>query len=327
MIPLSPSQLGTHHVTVFENMVATETNRNYCLATCSGTSAIHLALLALGVGPNDVVLCPTFTFIATANPIRYIGARIVFYDTESDMHEAIKLYKPKVVIIVQLYGDCFDYTDTITHCHSMGIPVLEDAAEALGATYNGKKAGSFGDVAILSFNLNKIITTGGGGAVVSNDKSLIDRCRFLATQARDNKDWYEHSITGYNYRMNVLAATYGITQLAQLAERIAERRAINGYYRECLPEHVFPVIKGDSTYWLTTIFCKDPAKVLQILKDNQVEARRMWKPLHTQPVFNNTSVFGGRESKYLFDHGLCLPSVDISRRDVAWICSLIRHEL
>ncbi len=334
MIQLSPPPFSTDAIPKFEAEVAKATGTKYALATSSGTAAIHLALMVLGVGPGDVVLCPTFTFAATAFPILYCGATPVFYgcklDMSADMDDirlALKSHRPKVIIAVDLYGDCPGHKELSALCRHHGAPLLVDAAESLGATYKGKKAGSFGTLSAISFNLNKIVTTGGGGALVSDDRKLVERARFLATQAKDSAPWYQHSTTGYNYRMAVHAAQHGLTQLRKLKSLIDERRKINSWYREYLPATVFPPTAGESTNWLTTIVCNTPAFVfIERLARYGIEARRMWQPMHWQPIFAKYPFFVTVVPDRLFDYGLCLPSRGVTHQQVRKICRILMEK-
>ncbi len=331
MIQLSPPPFSTDAIPKFEAEVAKATGTKYALATSSGTAAIHLALMVLGVGPGDVVLCPTFTFAATAFPILYCGATPVFYgcklDMSADMDDvrlALRSHVPKAIIAVDLYGDCPGHEDLAALCKQHGIPLLVDAAESLGATYKGKKAGSFGTLSAISFNLNKIVTAGGGGALVSDDQGLVDRARFLATQAKDDVPWYQHSAVGYNYRIAAHAAAYGLTQIKKLKKLVAERRRINSWYRRYLPATVFIPTVGKSTNWLTTILCPNPAhRFIDRLAKNGIETRRLWLPMHHQPALSRFQYFVTGTPAYLFFFGLCLPSRGVTKRQVAKICRIL----
>lgn len=327
--PLGPN------VDAFEKDIARIAGVSHAAALSSGTAALHLALVLLDVGPGDRVFCSSFTFAASANPIRYQGAEPVFIDAEAEswnmspraLERALDQAKaigrlPKAVMVVNLYGQSADMDPIMALCDAYGVPMIEDAAESLGATYKGKPSGSFGTLAGFSFNGNKIITTSGGGMLVSNDADLIARARFLSTQARDPAPHYEHSVIGYNYRMSNILAGVGRGQLQVLGERVAARRAVFDAYVEGLadvpgidwmpePEWSF------STRWLSTCTV-DPAvhglsarELVERLGAEMIEARPVWKPMHRQPVFagtdyitdGNTSV-----SDRLFENGLCLPS-------------------
>ncbi len=321
--PLGP------HVDGFEAEMSARLGVPYALALSSGTAALHLALLVLGVGAGDRVWTSTLTFAATANAIAYVGATPVFLDSEraswnmdpgilvDELERAARANElPKAVIVVDLYGQCADLEPIAAACKRHGVWLVEDAAEALGATYRGKPAGSFGDLAVLSFNGNKIITTSGGGMLLGARKEWIDRARFLATQAREPVAHYEHREVGYNYRLSNLLAAVGRVQLADLERRVARRRAIREHYRTTLgerpgwtfmPEASF----GSSTFWLTCVTVGSPARrdaLIASLAAVDIEARPVWKPMHLQPVFAGARVFGGAVAADLFHTGLCLPS-------------------
>jgi len=324
--PLGP------HVEAFERELAAKVGVAHAAALSSGTAAIHLALDILGVGPGDEVLTSTLTFSATAKPIVYRGAHPVFIDSSTDswnMDPALLAEEleacatrgklPRAVVVVDLYGQCADYDRIRESCDFYGVPILEDAAEALGATYKGKAAGSLGALGVFSFNGNKIITTSGGGMLVSDSKEWIDRARFLATQARDPAPHYQHSTIGYNYRLSNLLAAVGRGQLRVLDERVRARRENNAFYRQALagapgiafmPEAAY----GRSNGWLTCITIDPKAfgatreEVRKHLETLNVEARPVWKPMHLQPVFHGCRVRGGEVAARLFEEGLCLPS-------------------
>ena len=320
--PLGP------HVDAFEREMCAKLDVPHAVALSSGTAALHLALLVLGVGAGDEVWCSTLTFAATANAIRYVGATPVFVDSDrATWNLDAALFadaldraptKPKAVIAVDLYGQCADLEPIAAACRRHGVALIEDAAEALGATYRGRPAGSLGDLAILSFNGNKIITTSGGGMLLGRDKALIERARFLATQAREPARHYEHTTIGYNYRLSNLLAAVGRAQLADLERRVAARRATNAHYRRALtlpgwtfmPEASF----GRATFWLTcavidpTISRTTRDDVIDRLSSDHIEARPVWKPMHLQPVFAGYRRIGGAVAESLFAGGICLPS-------------------
>lgn len=322
--PLGP------HVDGFESEMCSRIGVPHALALSSGTAALHLALLVLGVGADDHVWCSSLTFAATANAITYVGAVPVFVDSDEatwnldpgllveELDRAARTQSlPKAVIAVDLYGQCADLAPIEAACRKHGVFLIEDAAEALGASYRGRAAGSFGDLSILSFNGNKIITTSGGGMLLGHRKDLIDRARFLATQAREPVRHYEHNVVGYNYRMSNLLAAVGRVQLADLSRRVDARRAINKRYREALssrrgwtfaPEASF----GRSTFWLTCATLdpeiEDRDQVLDRLERTNIEARPVWKPMHMQPVFAGCRSLRGSVSERLFARGICLPS-------------------
>ncbi|HEV8297181.1 MAG TPA: aminotransferase class I/II-fold pyridoxal phosphate-dependent enzyme [Acidimicrobiales bacterium] len=324
--PLGP------HVDAFEAELAARVGVPYAAALSSGTAALHLALLILGVGPGDDVLVPSFTFAATAYAVAYVGARPVFVDSETcswnmDPHlvaaeldrRAAAGQLPAAVIAVDLYGQCADYEQLGAACRSYDVPLIEDSAEALGATYHGQPAGGFGAIGVFSFNGNKIITCGGGGMLVAENEAHVVRARYLATQARDPAPHYQHSETGYNYRLSNLLAAVGRGQLRDLDAKVARRRAINRRYREHLEAiagiDFLPVSpQGQPTHWLTCItidpaqFGVDREDVRLRLEAADIESRPTWKPMHLQPVFAGCPAIGGALSARIFDRGLCLPS-------------------
>jgi dTDP-4-amino-4,6-dideoxygalactose transaminase len=326
--PLGPN------VTGFENDIASFLDNDmYVAALSSGTAAIHLALILLGIEPGEEVICQSMTFSASANPIRYQHATPVFIDSEKDtwnmdsqfLEEAVKDRiskgkKPKAIIPVHLYGMPAKMEEIISIAKQYEIPIIEDAAEALGSLIKGKKCGTFGEVGILSFNGNKIITTSGGGAMVSKNKDLVDKATFLATQARDPAPHYQHSHIGYNYRMSNICAGIGRGQMEVLSKRIDQRRTNFSFYEKHLNQ--FPGIsfvkepRGFySNRWLTTIFL-DPAKSAGITREDirlalekeNIESRPLWKPMHLQPVFKDFPYYGKNVAENLFNNGLCLPS-------------------
>ncbi len=296
----------------------------------SGTAAIHLGLLQLGVGFNDEVICQSFTFSASANPILYLGAIPIFVDSEKEtwnicpiaLEEAIvdriaKGKKPKAIIAVHLYGMPFKVDEVLAVAKKYEIPVLEDSAEALGSTYKGQKCGTFGKIAVLSFNGNKIITTSGGGALVTQSKKVKENTIFLATQARDEAPHYQHSQIGYNYRMSNICAGIGRGQMEVLDSHVAKRRAMNQFYQaifESIDEvSVFKETSSIyfSNHWLTTILLdsyeKREALRLAFEREN-IETRPLWKPMHLQPIFEKYPYYGSSIAEGLFEKGLCLPS-------------------
>ncbi len=347
--PLGPNVDG------FEASLAEFTGARHALSLSSGTAAIHLSLLMLGVRTGDCVICQSFTFSASANPISYLGASPVLVDSEAEtwnmcpgaLEDAIQACidspdskKPKAIIVVHLYGMPAKMEKILAVAARYGIPVIEDAAEALGSEINGKKCGSFGLLGILSFNGNKIITTSGGGALLSEDEQLINRARFLATQARDPAPHYQHSEIGYNYRMSNILAGVGRAQMQVLEERIARRRWIYDFYRELLAgsEGVsfFPEPKGSySNRWLTTILI-NPEKTGGInredirlaLEAENIESRPLWKPMHQQPVFSHYPFFKTGVSDMLFEQGLCLPSgTGMTNSDLDRIAAALKKAL
>jgi dTDP-4-amino-4,6-dideoxygalactose transaminase len=321
--PLGPN------VDNFEKDLCSFTGAKYAAALSSGTAAIHLALIQLGVKAGDEVICSTFTFSATVNPIIYQGATPIFIDSEELtwnmspqlLKEAIvdrisKGKKPKVIIIVHLYGMPAQMDELMEIANHYEIAVIEDAAEALGSTYKGKALGTFGRVGILSFNGNKIITTSGGGALISDDEDLVQKSRFLATQARDNAPHYQHSQVGYNYRMSNVSAGIGRGQMEVIAERVEQRRSNHGFYHAKLsgldsinfleePKEYY------SNRWLSCILLKNYEKregLRMALEKENIESRPLWKPMHLQPIFESYPTYSDNTSENLFNRGLCLPS-------------------
>ena len=324
--PLGPNVNGFEEA--LEKYLGSEV---HVAALSSGTAALHLALILLGVGPGDEVLCQTMTFSASANPIAYLGATPVFIDSEANtwnmspafLEEAIidrmaKGEKPKAILPVHLYGMPAKMDEILAIGLKYGIPILEDAAEALGSTINGQNCGTFGEMACLSFNGNKIITTSGGGALVAKQKEHTDKAVFLATQARDHAPHYQHSHIGYNYRMSNIVAGIGRGQMEVLDKHIQHRRANFEYYRNKLsglvaisflvePEGYF------SNRWLSCIYVTptkgiDREVIRLALEQENIESRPLWKPMHLQPIFEKSPFYGDGFSTDLFDNGLCLPS-------------------
>ena len=333
----------------FEREFAEHVDGLSTVALSSGSAALHLALVVLGIGAGDDVLVSDFTFAATANPVSYVGARPVFIDSERDtwnMDPALleaelaqraaggKL--PAAVICVDLYGQCADYDAIAGICERFEVPLIEDAAEALGASYHGRAAGSFGLLAAFSFNGNKIITTSGGGMLAASNPALVEHVRHLSTQARQPVPHYEHAEIGFNYRLSNLLAALGRGQLRVLDERIERRRAINDRYREALgdlPGIGFAPrdVEGRSNCWLTCITI-DPASgvrpedVRVTLERDDVESRPLWKPMHLQPVFAGAPARLSGVSAELFERGLCLPSgTSMSDDDLSFVIERARR--
>jgi dTDP-4-amino-4,6-dideoxygalactose transaminase len=316
----------------FEAQVADLVGVRHAVALSSGTAALHLALIAAGVRRGDTVLVPSFTFAATANAVRYLGARPVFLDSTAASWNvdpelvadelrvrAAAGQLPRAVITVDMYGQCADYDPILDACDRYGVVLIEDAAEALGATYRGRAAGSFGLAGVLSFNGNKIATTGGGGMLVTDDGRVATQARHLATQAREPVPHYEHRTVGYNYRLSNLLAAIGRGQVQRLDELIASRRETNRFYRAALgdlPGLTFmPVAEyGVPNWWLTCLLVEADTfgatrdQILAALGAQNIEARPTWKPMHLQPVFQDCVARGGAVSADLFRRGLCLPS-------------------
>jgi len=321
--PLGP------HVDAFEAELAAQLALPHAVALSSGTAALHLALEVLGVGAGDTVWCSTLTFAATANAVRYVGAVPVFVDSdrrtwnldpelfaEALDDAARKGALPRAVIAVDLYGQIAELAPIAAACRRHGVFLIEDAAEALGASYRGAPPGALADLTVLSFNGNKIITTSGGGALLGRERAWLDRARYLATQARSPVRHYEHEAIGYNYRLSNLLAAVGRAQLADLERRVLARRATNQAYREALGalpgwDFMPEAPERRSTFWLTCATVADHARreaILDHLASCDIEARPIWKPMHLQPVFRGCRVIGGAVSEDLFARGLCLPS-------------------
>jgi len=337
--PLGP------HVDEFEKEFAAAIGAEHAVALSSGTAAVHLALLLAGVGPGDEVLVSTLTFVASVNPIVYLGATPVFIDSDRAswnmdpalLEEALDVRArrgrlPRAVVVVHLYGQSADLDAIAAVCARYGVALIEDAAEALGATYRGRAPGTTGITGVFSFNGNKIITTGGGGMLVSADRSLIAHARKLATQARDPAPHYEHSEMGFNYRLSNVLAAIGRGQLRVLSERVAARRRNFAFYSAALGD--MPGIEfmpeapwGTHTRWLTTLtidpdeFGADTETVRLALEAEGIEARPVWKPMHLQPLYAHAPVVGGAIANDLFARGLCIPSgsnlTEIDRERVA----------
>ncbi|MEM1030042.1 MAG: aminotransferase class I/II-fold pyridoxal phosphate-dependent enzyme [Myxococcota bacterium] len=320
------------HVDAFEREMCDRVGAEAAAALSSGTAALHLALVLAGVGRGDHVWCSSLTFAATANAITYVGATPTFIDSDKAswnldpdlLAEALREASargalPRAVIAVDLYGQCADYDRISACCEEHGVRLISDAAEALGATYRGRAAGTLGHTSVFSFNGNKIITTSGGGMLLSEDRDLVAEARKLASQARDPAPHYQHSRVGFNYRMSNLLAALGRGQLRVLDERVEARRANNAWYRSVLegeagvsfmPEADY----GRATFWLTCIviepgsFGGTSEELRTHLESLNIEARPIWKPMHRQPVFADCRMIGGRVADHLFDYGLCLPS-------------------
>ncbi|MFM9279951.1 DegT/DnrJ/EryC1/StrS family aminotransferase [Paenibacillus jiagnxiensis] len=324
------------NVDAFEKTVADYVGAAGALALDSGTSAIHLALRLLGVGGGDLVLCASLTFIASANPILYQGATPAFIDSEPyswnmsprALERALAYYtaqgqKPKAVVVVNLYGQSADYEPIVRICEQYDVPIVEDAAESLGASYQGQMSGTFGKFGIFSFNGNKIITTSGGGMLISEDTAALEKARFWATQARDQARHYQHSEMGYNYRMSNVLAGIGRGQMEVLEERIARKREIRDRYARELNwiagvQVHSEQFTGCATHWLSVLtidpeLCTvQPEAIIDALADHNIESRPVWKPLHLQPLFKDNAYFAHGEgedvSARIFAQGLCLPS-------------------
>ena len=334
VVPLGPN------VDHFEHQLEDYLGRCRVVALSAGTAAIHLGLVMLGVGQGDEVLCQSFTFSASANPVLYQGAKPVFVDSEADtwnmspiaLEQAIvDRFKstgryPKAIVVVDLYGMPAKMKELTAVAEKYGIPVLEDAAEALGSEYCKLKCGTFGRFGALSFNGNKVITTSGGGALVCPDEEAAERVKFLSTQAREAMPYYYHKVVGYNYRLSNVSAGIGCGQMEVLPERVARRRQIHGLYKELfkgvpgIEVHDNPSSDFDSNFWLTTILFDEqlgftPEDLRQYLLAQNIESRWLWRPMNMQPVFAEAPFYGDGTAERLFGHGLCLPSGSILTDD------------
>ena len=336
------------HLDRFEKEISNISSNYSVAALASGTAAIHLALILLDVKQNDFVICSSFTFSASVNPIIYQKAKPVFIDSETEtwnmdpilLDKAIKACikegnKPKAIILVHLYGFPAKLNEIMEISNKYDIPVIEDAAEAIGSKYNDQPLGTFGEIGIFSFNGNKIITTSSGGAIISKNKNYIEKAKFLSTQARDNFPHYEHSEIGYNYRMSNVCAAIGIGQIEVLESRVEKRRHIYNYYRKNLSSIPFISFVEDieefySNRWLTTILISNKSEInredirLELLKNN-IESRPLWKPMHLQPVFNSYNSFNNGISEDFFNRGLCLPSgSNMDEKDLQRVINVIK---
>lgn len=330
------------NVDQFEIELANKVGIKSASALSSGTAAIHLALKAAGVGKDDVVFCSTLTFSATANPIIYQNAVPVFIDSNKEtwnmcpnaLEEAFKKYpEVKAVLVVHLYGLSANVDEILELCNKYNVALIEDAAESLGTYYKGKQTGTFGDYGILSFNGNKIITTSGGGMLISNNIEKIDKSRFWATQSRDQARHYQHSELGFNYRMSNICAGIGRGQLKVLDERVEKKRFIYEHYKRELNEvegiEFMPNNEWDEpNYWLSCITLNGKLKSLEVmeaLESENIESRPVWKPMHLQPYFKNYDYVGTTISEQLFENGVCLPSdTKLTDKDLYRITSIIK---
>ncbi|XXT21139.1 DegT/DnrJ/EryC1/StrS family aminotransferase [Sorangium sp. So ce429] len=346
--PLGPE------VGAFEREVAERVGVQYALALASGTAALHLALLEVGAGPGTVVVLPTMTFVASANAVVYTGAEPVFVDSGEDgnvdpglMLEAIDTLRAEGVCVaaamtVDLFGRCADYGELVDALAARGVPLIEDAAEALGATYRGRPAGAFGRAAALSFNANKIMTTSGGGMLLSDDRELIEHAGYLSTQARLPVPYYQHTDVGYNYRLSNLLAALGRAQLSRLDEMLSRRRQIRGIYAEAFAALPGVTVLGRGTprgdsednCWLTCITlgpagsAATPDEIVRALTAQDIEARYLWKPMHLQPLFAGRRSWLRGGSERLFRTGVALPSGSaLSDDEVARVVSSMTSAL
>jgi dTDP-4-amino-4,6-dideoxygalactose transaminase len=335
--PLGPNVSG------FEEEVKQYTTANNAVALSSGTAAIHMALKSAGVKKDDIVICQSFTFSATVNPIVYEGAIPVFVDSDLStwnidltlLRKALEEHKGKVkaVMIVHLYGLPCPMDEIVSLCSEFNVTLIEDAAESMGARYKGQHTGTFGDYGVFSFNGNKIITTSGGGMLVSKYEERIQKVLFWSTQARDQALHYQHSEIGYNYRMSNIVAGIGRGQMTVLDERVSQKKAIFDYYKEYLGDlpgiGFMPVHDWQQpNYWLSCIVTNDSTNyldIIQALEDVRIQSRPLWKPMHLQPVFVDYPAYVNGVSEQLFNNGLCLPSdTKMTTDDLAEVCSIVR---
>lgn len=347
VVPLGPN------VNEFEQLLGNYLGNNNVVALSAGTAALHLGLVALDVKAGDEVLCQSFTFAASANPIKYLGANPVFVDSEPDtwnmcpqaLEEAICDRKrvtgryPKAIIPVHLYGMPAKMNEIVAISNKYNIPIIEDAAEALGSTYYDKKCGTFGEYGVLSFNGNKIITTSGGGALICPNETADKHIKFLATQARENMPYYYHNVIGYNYRLSNISAGIGCGQMQVLDDHVARRRAIHKLYTELLKDvdgisvKQNPSNEFDSNFWLTTITFDEklnvtPEDMRLALEAENIESRWLWRPMHMQPVYHDAPYYGGNCAESLFNTGLCLPSGScLTDEDIHRVVNAIKNFL
>ena len=344
VVPLGPN------VDMFEQRLGDYLGESHVVALSAGTAAIHIGLVMLGVEQGDEVLCQSFTFSASANPVVYQGAKPVFVDSEPDTwnmspdaleeaiidrHRVTGRY-PKAIVVVHLYGMPAKMDEIMAVAGRYGIPVLEDAAEALGSEYRGRKCGTIGRYGALSFNGNKVITTSGGGALICPTADAAARVKFLVTQAREKVPYYYHKVIGYNYRLSNVSAGIGCGQMEVLADRVERRREIHGLYAKLLgdiPEvrvHGNPSSDVNSNFWLTTILFDErlgftPEDLRQYLDTNNIESRWLWRPMNMQPVYVDAPFYGDGTAERLFGHGLCLPSGSIlTDDDIAAVADAVR---
>ncbi len=346
IVPLGP------FVDEFEYRLGDYLHHKYVVALSAGTAAIHLGLVMAGVKAGDEVICQSLTFSASCNPIVYLGASPVLVDSEPEtwnmspsfLEEAIISRKkatgryPAAIVVVHLYGMPARMDEIMAIASRYGIAVVEDAAEALGSEFDGKKCGTIGDYGVLSFNGNKIITTSGGGALICPDKTAADRVKFLSTQARENRPYYYHTTIGYNYRLSNVSAAIGCAQIEELPDRVKRRRCIHGLYSELLAGaewvtvHDEPSQRFRSNFWLSTVsFDKSvvgrtPDEIRMLLLERGIETRLIWRPMHMQPVFADAPYYGGGCSDGIFENGLCLPSgTTLSDDDIAQVAEALKE--
>ncbi len=328
----------------FEESIQAHTDTSHALALSSATAALHLALRVLGVGEGDYVLASTFTFIGSVNAIVYQNAKPIFVDSDESwnlspalLKEAITKapLKPKALIVTHLYGQMAKMDEIMTICRNAGIYIVEDAAESLGASCEGKQSGTFGDMGVYSFNGNKILSTSGGGMLVSDNEAWIEKARFLSTQAKEPYLHYEHRALGYNYRMSNVLAAIGVAQMEVLDQRVQRRREIFAQYMQELGgieeiDFMPEITGGRGNRWLTTLTFADtaPGRVIKALDAVNIESRPLWKPMHMQPLLQDALAIVNGTSQRLFEQGICLPSGSSMRdTDVHRVCNAIKGAL
>ncbi|MCF6243487.1 MAG: aminotransferase class I/II-fold pyridoxal phosphate-dependent enzyme [Sulfurovum sp.] len=328
-------------VNTFEESVKNYTGAEHAVALSSATAGLHLALRVLGIDKDDYVLASTFTFIGSVSAILYQHAKPIFVDSDESWNispELLKIaikeapLKPKALIITHLYGQVCKLDEIVAICKEEGIYLIEDAAESLGASYKGKQSGTFGDMAVYSFNGNKILTTSGGGMLVSGNKKWIEKAKFLSTQAKEDFLHYEHKELGYNYRMSNVLAAIGVAQMEVLGDRVERRREIFEFYKKSLSQiegiSFMPEIEmSKGNRWLTTVYLKNsnPQIVIDALEKENIESRPLWKPMHMQPLFKEELAIVDGTSQKLFERGICLPSgSNMSDAEVKKVCNIIK---
>lgn len=339
------------NLTGFEEEMCSYVGAKHSVALASGTGAIHMGLKYLGVGRDDIVFCSDFTFSGSCNPVAYLGAKLVFIDSDyksfnmdpDALKKAFEKYDamgilPKAVIVVDLYGNSANYDKIIPICEQYGVPILEDAAEALGTTYKGKKCGTFGKIGALSFNGNKIITTSGGGMALSDDEDAIKKIHFWSNQSKENVNYYLHNELGYNYRMSNICAGIGRGQLKNMDERVAARTRNYEFYKKAfadLPVTMAPVLDGcKPNFWLSVLTIDEgcdvtPDDVLAVLTADSIEARRAWNPMHNQPIFSDADFISCKEGESvgndIFRRGVCMPSgTGMTEEDLQRVADVFR---
>lgn len=339
------------NLTGFEKEMCEYVGAKYSVALASGTGAIHMGLKYLGVGKDDIVFCSDFTFSGSCNPVAYLGAKLVFIDSDYESFNmdpnalkiAFEKYDamgklPKAVIVVDLYGNSANYDKIIPLCEKYNVPILEDAAEALGTTYKGRKCGTFGKVSALSFNGNKIVTTSGGGMALSDDPEAIKKIHFWSNQSKENVNYYLHNEIGYNYRMSNICAGIGRGQLKNMDERIAARVRNYEFYKEVfadLPIQMAPVLDGcKPNFWLSVITINEgsgvtPDEIINALEENNIESRRAWNPMHNQPIFSEMDFISCKEGESvgndIFRRDVCMPSgTAMTEEDLQRVASVVR---